>query len=413
MNDFNFGCVGVGQCGVNLAKHFSKHFKTVVIDTNEGNLNDCKEIENDLKFLAGDGSGAGKKAIKGKEKIEKEADEITELLELNLFECDFVWVASSLGGGTGTLGHLIISTILDSLCIPHGLFLTLPDDTEEGIDEIMNAYLGLNKIEDIRESIEYLSSIIMIENKELDDKVMSEYVLPFEEKMEKGNEYIFNKFYELYKYSQEDSSHSFDSQDYMRILNKKGYMTFGEKIIEDVQESSDNVLVNKIKSTWQDGVFIQNLDYNSAKGMAMVVDRPEGFDHDGQAIKNLLKKMKEFLGYGTFCTGVYKTENGLFNKADSLKMITCISGMSFPQERYNEIEEKALKGAEEYENKNQSKNLNPKLDKLKGIIGEGNKKKERRKRKTFSVFGDAKEKRRKKSKPTNWDNDKLKKIMDN
>jgi cell division GTPase FtsZ len=392
MQELTFGAVGIGQAGINIASHFAQKFPTIIIDTAAQNLNNCQQVSKDLKYHAKINSwgGAGKQAALGEKAIEQHSDAITDLLDNNLRECQFVWVIAGLGGGTGSAGHLIVSNLLDYLNIPHGLFITLPDETQEGIDEITNAYIALGKVEEARTKFDSLSSVIIIENKKLRQKVLNQEQVSFENSWNEANKYIFNKFYQLYEYSQKESSYSFDGQDYLRILSKSGYMIFGDQLVENIEEGSKNILINEFEATWENSIFTDTLAFTEAKGIGIVIDRPESYS-DGAAIDRLLNKMNDFVGVGTICSGIYKTKTGLKDKvlnADKpLKMIALISGMPFPQQRFKELEDLALKGAEEYENKGGESDLQVKMDKLKSIIGSGKPTKKPDNRKEFSVFG--------------------------
>ncbi|MGM0470730.1 MAG: hypothetical protein ACQEQI_00375 [Bacillota bacterium] len=391
-----FGCIGIGQGGINLAKEFNEHFPTIVIDTAKQNLDSCN-VEEDLKLHVkiNEWGGAGKNIELGEQGIIEYQQEITNLIESNFSDLDYIWVTAGLGGGTGSLGCVQISNILNNLGITHGMLVTLPAN-HEGDDEFINATTALYSIEKARSEFNNLRSIIIIENEKLKERIMNNFEVSFENLWKKANKYVFNSFYKLFKYSQKSSSFTFDGQDYIRILEKSGYMTFSEKIIKNVEEKSENVLVNEVQSIWREGVFMDQLDFNKAKGLALIINRPKSYDQDGRAINNLLSEMNEFIGNGTFCPGIYESEKGFtetikrsFDKNKSIKLITAISGIPFPEERFKELKEKSELSIDAYYEQDQDSDINLNLGKISTYVNEYKRKKETT---NFSIFDEPKKK---------------------
>ncbi|MFO7819844.1 MAG: hypothetical protein R6V17_06350 [Halanaerobacter sp.] len=389
MKEIGFACIGVGQAGVNLATQFAEYFPTVVVDTASQNLNNASQIiKQDHRFHAkiNEFGGAGKNIELGEQAIIKYEEEITELIENNLTESDYVWITAGLGGGTGSLGCIQVSRILNKLGIAHGMFVTLPA-THEGTDEFVNASTALYSIEKARREFNNLRSIIIIENNKLKSEIMDQSTVSFENMWKEANQHIFKAFYNLFKYSQKQSDFTFDGQDYMRMLEKSGYMTFGTKVIEDVENKSQNVLVNEVKSTWEDEVFIDDLDFSKARGLAVIVNRPESYDQDGQSINKLLTEMKSFIGEGTFCAGIYKDKDSLTDKFLSkdkpLELVTAVSGLPFPKKRFEKLKETAEGGIDNYNQKEEEEDIDLDLGKVGSYVGEYAANKEE---KEFSIF---------------------------
>lgn len=384
------GCVGVGQAGLNLAYQFSSLFPTIVADTAPQNLNSLKK-EDSRKLTKyhvkiNEWGGAGKDAILGLEAFKNHKKDLTDLIKQNFSDLDYVWITAGLGGGTGTLGCTIISNILHNLGKPHGMLLTLPDSEHEGTDEITNSITGLNAIENARKQMKNLRSIILVENEKLKKTVMNHYDdVTYENLWEYANKYVFDMFYNLYYYSQQESAFSFDGQDYVRLFLKSGYMCFGNKTIEDLEKASaENSLVNHVKEIWDDNIFVKDLNISKAKGSAVIVNRPKSFDKDGILIDSLFNQVKNSIGSGTFAFGVYKgvksknmidkfkkVANEITNTSSkSVEVFTLVSGMPFPKGRAEELKTLFQNEVKNYNDKNENIDFNLDINEVKDYLNE-------------------------------------------
>ena len=362
MSDLTFGVIGVGQAGVNIANVFAEKFPAIALDTHQGNLNELDNIGRDVRLHMEISSlgGAGKDPRKGAKAIKKYKKEILDLIKSNLGDCNYIWITGGLGGGTGTPGvpHLsyFINNHIKKDC---GIIATIPPDNE-GTDELSNAETGLSKIEDVRQRGKYLKSVMLVENEKLKNKMLNDENSSYEEVWEKGNHHIFNLFNDVYQFTKKDSKDTMDGEDLMRILAKSGYVVIARKQI-DIDNTTDQVLINEINSIWQENIFVEKLEYNKAKGLGIIVNRPKSYSGDGQQINKLLHKVNDFIGSGTLARGIYSVEESFTEKltgeSKPLELYVALSGMPFPGDRFSKLQEEARKQREEYLNKGNSDDI--------------------------------------------------------
>lgn len=353
MKGLNFGVIGIGQGGVNIADTFAKTFPAIAINTAPQDLAGLKNIPQDLRIHTkiNEGGGAGKDIRLGEEAIISHESRIVDTIRLNMGEVGYIWLCVGLGGGTGTLGVTQLVRILAGLGKKHGIICTLPTP-EEGTNELVNAVAGVDMIERAREKFQNLRAVIMIDNHKLKNYILENHSVSYENTWEKANEYIYNSFYDLYAYSQKASIASFDTTDYMRLFDLRGYMSFGKGKILDLDEKSETALAGEVKKLWQNGIFPE-LKFNLAKGVAVVVNRPSGYDKDGRAINLLFREIKNYIGAGSLCKGVYSNNNRLAEivKKPPVEIFTLLAGMPLPYGAIEKLHNVAHQEAKNYKGK--------------------------------------------------------------
>ncbi|MFW6016074.1 MAG: hypothetical protein ACOCRK_06520 [bacterium] len=354
MKGLNFGVIGIGQGGVNIADVFAKTFPAIAINTAPQDLQGLSNIKTDLRIHTEitAGGGAGKDIRLGEKAIRKHEEKVTNATRLNFAETDYIWLTVGLGGGSGTLGVVQLSRILSILNKKHGIICTIPA-RDEGTNEVVNAMTGIYMIEQARKQFNQLRSIIMIDNEKLKNYVLDNYNVSYENFWNKANEYIYNSFFDLYEYSQKSSITSFDTTDYIKLFDKRGYMLFGKGKIEEIENKSETALVSEVKNLWKDGIFTNGLDVKKAKGIAIVVNRPSSYDKDGKVINRLFSEIKKDFGAGSFCRGVYSNGNKIteFVKSKPVEVFTLLAGMPIPIEQINRIKNIAESEHQRYQEK--------------------------------------------------------------
>lgn len=168
-------------------------------------------------------------------------------------DCDFIWVVSGLGGGTGSLGSLQVISILSRLGKPHGLICTLPC-LDEGTTEKVNALISMKAIQDAHEKSDSFRSILIIDNNILKEKIIGQF--SYEKFWSAANDIICGGIINMYEYSKKESITSFDSEDYLRIIMEKGCIIFSKEEFEFKSTDTETVLASKVKDMWNDNIFL-------------------------------------------------------------------------------------------------------------------------------------------------------------
>lgn len=371
---FNVGFVGVGQGGNKLADCMATDFKSIAINTARQDLNSLKNILKDSRIHTkiNDAGGAGKDIQLGEKAIIQYEDEILNNLRITFEDCDYVFICAGLGGGSGTLGSIQISRILAKMGQKHGFLITLPKKSE-GTYEQINASVGIDMIEKARKRFpKTLRSIILIDNEKLVNRILENPEVKYEEVWKKSNETIKNSFIRLYEFSQESGEDNFDTTDYKKLFNLRGYIIFGSGSVS-LEDTSEDVLAKEIRKLWQNEVYISG-DDKSAKGIAVVLNRPRGVhSQDGRKINKLYTEIKKYFGSIHFADGIYEIESksNMFDKMLSsfnfnnkkeklVEVYTMLTGLSFPDEKINKLyrraeeEGKGLQGKKEKSKKESS-----------------------------------------------------------
>jgi cell division GTPase FtsZ len=151
---FKLGIVGVGQCGVHLARtmHDIGYRRVLFVDSA---LADLSDVEDQIAILPIDKNGAGKDPKVGRDRVVARATAIRNAMFREFGE-DFnkIIVCAGLGGGTGSGGGPAIVKIATEIIKSRGgdpkkdviAFVTLPDPAIDGPRQCYNALEAYGKI---------------------------------------------------------------------------------------------------------------------------------------------------------------------------------------------------------------------------------------------------------------------------
>lgn len=317
-----FLCFGEG--GSNIGEYAAqKGFSVIAINSAKIDLDKLKIIPNECRFHLTGWEGAGRNREIGKEATITHAEEIFEKVNEKFNDCDIVFVVASAAGGTGSGALPVGIEILSSLKSLVGAIVILPSK-----DESVKAHM--NTLECFSELSQYeqLSSVFIIDNEKAsavfqDSDKSQIYQL--------SNCQLIDNFYEICNLTSQTSLVSnFDKNDLLEILNERGY-TMISKVIVNISEVKDSSFVTAvIKNSWRDtcspdigqsqivksGIFgkVPN-EYTSMINIQSI------FDETGIPYDN-------FVAY-------YQNDEHL----NHCVFYTILSGLSFPMERLQSMEE--------------------------------------------------------------------------
>jgi cell division GTPase FtsZ len=126
MEMMNFGFIGIGQAGGNIANVFAQEFPAIAINTAKNDLAVLANIKSSYRLHTDISEGGAGKSIRyGEKAIRRYQAEIIDLVNLNkdLKEAETIWLIAGLGGGTGSLGIIQMSVLLSKLGRKHSIIL--------------------------------------------------------------------------------------------------------------------------------------------------------------------------------------------------------------------------------------------------------------------------------------------------
>jgi len=241
----NVGVIGVGNAGNQVCALCASKYPEIPVIAINCSENDMKTLPNSvLKFLIGDGRGAGKNREEAKTFLEKSIMQLIadENVKKVLSELDLVFIVSSTGGGTGSGISILLTNIINAASqqyekpvfpISVGILPTL----SEALSTQANSLSYLTELYEICESPTYM----LYDNEKFSKKSTVEIL--------KGvNERIVEDINVLRCYYNRSTTYnSIDERDAMTLITTPGRIVVGSLI--DVKEKDcddDETLEDKL-----------------------------------------------------------------------------------------------------------------------------------------------------------------------
>lgn len=362
MKEISITFAGVGQAGNRLANTFGENFKACALNTayqdlgldEKGNVvgDALGNIPQDYRIFTkiNNTGGAGKDVKKGEYAIRKHEEKILKKLERFVSGSDYTFLCAGLGGGTGTQGVVQLSRLLSKLGRKHGIIATLPS-AEEGTYAHVNAPSGVYMIEKARKQFNNLKGILVPDNNIIKKLVLKNDDLNHNDIWQEVNNIIYDDFMSFYNLSKTSGEQNVDTTDFQRLLNMKGYICIGRTRVTDIKNQSEEILVNATHDILDNNRYCVG-DIKQAKGVSLLINKPESFESDGRKIHNLKKEIKNYFGPIHFAPGVYQTKQNFFGKFKSIfgsgddaaiELFTLVCGLPAPKKRFQELNKIAQK----------------------------------------------------------------------
>ena len=281
---FNFGFIGVGQGGCNIANTFRKmgYSDCVFLNTAKVDL-DGLDAPEEQKLLIGDhADGAGKNPEEGLRAAKLSEEHIRERIQ-DLISCDKVFVCIGSGGGTGSgAGPLVIEIARDLGRI--GVIATLPSKAEIVSDKVKsNALQLLTKVcDDVDQGS--LFPLIVIDN-----QLMREVapIRSFRTMWEDGNSYgcgiidVFNTLSATPTFLP-----SVDKNDVKGILDRPGTLFMGQ--MQNNHPMDKQQTSRAISKSFTTGMFLHSDSDTSESDCACVMTLPQKVLDESVAVFDLI-----------------------------------------------------------------------------------------------------------------------------
>jgi cell division GTPase FtsZ len=193
---------------------------------------------------------------------------------------------------------------------------------------------------------------------------------------DEANSLIFKKFKAFYDLSKLSGTTAFDVMDYKGMFDEKGCLVFAEDMIPF--NDNENALASAVIQSWRNTVFLSG-DVTKSTAVAVIVQRPPGFDKGGKEINELYEAIKRQITSGKFCRGVYFTDNLLDKAADSVniktkpvKISSVVAGIAFPLEKIKELQAEVDLEMKDIKAKQQRENIDLDLSTYLDFVGQVN-----------------------------------------
>lgn len=340
----DIGIIGVGGCGNHIADVFAEvGYDTMAVnltDRDYETLNFIPKDENSRIQLVLGAGGAGKNPDVGAQAINEYANTLLKKIQRKFNNKEFIFVVAGLGGGTGTLGGVLVAEIASALGIPVGMIVTLPR-TNEGTDEKVNCLRGLEKIANYKG----IQSIVVVDNQRVTERLNQKTSTDFWRTANREIVDLFDRFNQLSSMATETA---FDAEDYKKCLMTPGFLILGssELDLESGAEPADPAAyLTKAVEKILNGLLASGFDHKTAIRAAGVIEKPIGFDYAHAFEENLFNSIKQDIGSGGLNRGIYTTE------VKKLTINTMLAGMRLPEQRIKDLVEEAKKEASEMSQK--------------------------------------------------------------
>lgn len=265
-----FGFIGLGQAGGNIANEFSKlGYEAIAVNTSSTDLELLKNIHPNKRKMINIGiQGAGKNPEIGREALERNINEIYELIQDVFTDVDKLFVCAGLGGGTGS-GMLPL--MLELLC-EQGLEVSVITTFPSNIESTRVKVVALSAFGEITK-INGVTSIFVIDNEKAAKRLPN---IGLQKKYEILNRQFSEQLDYVNKLCIEPSLMAFDAKDLEVVLNTRGITIINEVVIENTDElREDLTLANLLKNSIESSVG-PSYDEIDAGSAVFLFELPEG-----------------------------------------------------------------------------------------------------------------------------------------
>lgn len=336
----NFGFIGVGQCGGNIANEFNKlGYKSIVINTSNTDLMKLNNIQKNNRLLINTGvQGAGKNPEIGRRALEEHIESVMRLIgQVFNEDIDMIYVCAGLGGGTGSGIAPLLTQILIEQGFEVGMIVTIPSKIESPKVQIV----ALNAFEEISR-IEGMGSLFVVDNAK---SIQLPNQMGFKTKYSIINENIAIKLHEINRLTMEASDVAFDARDFHTLIAMRGYAIISSIPINDISELKETeVLAQNVREALENSIYA-NTEFSQSRGAAFLFELPEGGGH--YITEQAVLKMQQELGMPfELFTGIYEQKT---RKRD-VKLHVVAAGLPFPFDRLEDIQTELEEKADGFHN---------------------------------------------------------------
>lgn len=335
-----FGFIGSGHAGsrfVDTLLDISNNlYPSVAFNSAYADLRELNKISpnNRVHIQLPDGvDGAGKDPKLGHEAVIHNKKKIKDKIILEFKDIPMIYLVFSTGGGTGRGSAKELMKILDELKKPFGVIMIEPF-RNEGYQPIVNSFTAYKEISEVYSELEYCKGITLLDNDKI-GKLEDYKELSIRDFYTAANQLIAKSFHLFNLATTRKGIENFDSRDYIKCLNAKGFMTLGTLDFSRDEIQNKSIFVDKLNENIENHLFTDGLDLSTATHSALILFIPRAIINNLQrdVLTAPFDKMSEILGGATLYRGIYPI------KGDKVQMYTLVSGMDYPRVKIKELGE--------------------------------------------------------------------------
>lgn len=354
----NFGVVGSGQAGSNLAAAFHKlGYDTVAINTA---LQDLKQIDlpdsNKLLIQAGEFGGAAKELAIGQAAAETHKGEIAQLINEKLKSSQVNIFCTSLGGGSGAGSLETIIDVLSEIGKPIIVLTVLPM-TNDDAQTKHNSIQTLAKLAEFARD-KKIANLIVVDNARIETIYSNVSQLAFYSTANKAIVEPINAFNEISMLS--SITKPLDSTEFVKIMiDGEGLTVYGQF---DVENYTDEYAISEaVVDNLSTNLLAEGFDVKQAKYVGFIcVANKSVWEQIPAASFNYANSI--VLEIAEQPAGVFRGAYVVDMPENVVRVYSIFSGLGLPAERVNQLKEEAKEHMNNVKTKNAQRNLTLELD---------------------------------------------------
>lgn len=317
------GILAIGEAGANIGEYAAqKGCPVVAVNSAKIDLDKLQTIPKDSRIHLGGLEGAGRNRDVGREAIISHAETIFEKARVKFDDCDIIFVSASTGGGTGS-GSLPIGIEIMSDLKRHVGAITILPSLNESPKARMNSLECFSEIS----QNERLSSVFVIDNEK------ANHLLSGKDKAsiyQISNQQVIDNLIEVSMLTSQASYVSnFDKNDLLEVLGDRGCTIIGKIAIPITSIKNQLDIVNAIRESWKN-VYSPDTAYGQVVKAVVLGKVPK-------ELTSMIEVNKVFEDIGM----PYDIIEAYYPNTEHQNhciFYTILSGLAFPMERLNQIE---------------------------------------------------------------------------
>lgn len=352
-----FGIVGTGQSGGNLASVFSSFgYDAIAINTAVQDLRHLNLQDSNKLFLNYGLGGASKDLTIGENAALEHRSEILNLINTKLSNSQVNIICSSLGGGSGSGSIPVLVDILTEVGKPIIVIAVLPMNSED-LQTKANSLETLAKLASFTQS-KKIANLIVIDNAKIESVFSSVSQLDF---FNVANKTIVNVIDSFNTFSFAASSFKgIDPMELSKIfLDGEGLSTYGEFEVFDYE--NDTAIAESIVNNLDNNLLAGGFDLKQSKYVGFILAANKEVWSKIPAISSnyALSMISDKCNSpkGVF-RGVYVTDE----PSDCVKVYSFFSGLGLPSNRIDELKKETAELKVKVKVKDDQRNLTLNLD---------------------------------------------------